>query len=353
MEALFKQYFWVVKGLGLAITAALTASVVTTYIGSSYIYDDSSDTTGTGGETETDTEGEDEDDEDKPATTSPFGAASTARPGSSSGDRNKSVQSILGRNLFCPMCTKVEPDPTAQQAAMTAFTGTDELGGLSGGPQPGEVPSTLPYRLVATMESSDPKFSWATLRDEETGGAGPYWPGDQIRPGARIISVERRMVHVRNGSQLEYIELGVEPPKGPAKPVVDPNAKKAEEKPAAGGIEGGADAIKCESEHVCTIERAWLEGILANPASLAKQARVMPSVKDGETRGFKFYGIRPGSLPKLLNLKNGDLVTAVNGIELKSMDGAMALYTKLRRASNLSITVERKGETINKEITIQ
>jgi type II secretory pathway component PulC len=79
----------------------------------------------------------------------------------------------------------------------------------------------------------------------------------------------------------------------------------------------------------------------------------MPSVKDGETRGFKFYGIRPGSLPKLLNIKNGDLITSVNGTDLKSVDGAMSLYTKLRRASNLSITIERKGETINKEITIQ
>ena len=38
MEALFKQYFWVIKGLGLATTAALAASVVTTYVGSSYIY---------------------------------------------------------------------------------------------------------------------------------------------------------------------------------------------------------------------------------------------------------------------------------------------------------------------------
>ncbi len=355
MEALFKQYFWIVKGLGLAITAALAASVITTYVGSSYIYDEGETGTGTGTDTDTDTEGdEDEDDEDKPIVTSPFGGSSgsgaSGRLGGS--DRTKLVQGIVGHNLFCPTCTKVvAPEPGA---ATPVFTGTDELGAMTGGPQPGEVPSTLPYRLVATMESTDPKFSWATLREEETGGAGPYWPGDQIRPGARVISVERRMVHVRNGSQLEYIELGVEPPKGPVKPVVDPAAKKTEDEPkAAGGIEGGSDAIKCESEHVCTIERGWLEGILANPASLAKQARVMPSVKDGETRGFKFYGIRPGSLPKLLNLKNGDLVTSINGMELKSMDAAMALYTKLRRASNLSITVERKGETINKEITIQ
>ena len=356
MEALFKQYFWIVKGLGLSITAALTASVITTYVGSSYIYGEGADDTGTGTDTDTDTAGEedDDDDEDKPVSASPFGAGSSGSSGRGSTDKTKIVANILGHNLFCPTCTKVTAPEPGSPLASAAFTGTDELGGVTGGPQPGEVPSALPFRLVATMEASDPKFSWATLRDEEAGGAGPYWPGDQIRPGARVISVERRMIHVRNGSQLEYIELGVEPPKGPVKPVVDPNAKKTDEEPkSAGGIEGGADAIKCESEHVCTIERSWLEGILANPASLAKQARVMPSVKDGETRGFKFYGIRPGSLPKLLNLKNGDLVTAVNGIELKSMDGAMALYTKLRRASNLSITVERKGETINKEITIQ
>ena len=213
----------------------------------------------------------------------------------------------------------------------------------------------MPLRLVATMESSDPKFSWATLRDEETGGAGPYWPGDKIFPSAVLVSVERRMVHVRHGSQLEYIELGVEPPKGAVKPVVDKATKKNEDepKPSGNAIAGAEEAIKCESENACTIDRAWLEGVLSNPASLTKQARMMPSVKDGETRGFKFYGIRPGSLPKLLNIKNGDLITAVNGTELKSMDGAMSLYAKLRRASNLQITIERKGETINKELTIQ
>ena len=42
------------------------------------------------------------------------------------------------------------------------------------------------------------------------------------------------------GYQRARRELGVEPPKGPVKPVVDPNAKKAEDEPkAAGGIEGG------------------------------------------------------------------------------------------------------------------
>lgn len=358
MEALFKQYFWVIKGLGIGITAALAASVITTYVGSSYIYDEQVGGTDTdGAATDTDTDGGDDDD-DKPMSVANFGGAepSSSSSSRSSGDRTKMVAAILSRNLFCPTCTKVEVEPGSPAAgAIDPVTGKPE--DISGGPQPGEIASTLPLRLVATMESSDPTFSWATLRDEETGGAGPYWPGDRIFPSAVLVSVERRMIHVRHGSQLEYIELGVEPPKGAVKPVVDKAAKKPEDepKPSGNAIAGAEDAIKCDSgnENSCTIDRAWLEGVLSNPASLAKQARMMPSVKDGETRGFKFYGIRPGSLPKLLNIKNGDLITAVNGIELKSMDGAMSLYAKLRRASNLQITIERKGETINKELTIQ
>jgi type II secretion system protein C len=353
MEALFKQYFWVVKGLGLAITAALAASVITTYIGTAYIYGEREQASAQG---EGETEGaDDEDDDDKPVASLLVGGSSgssSSRP--SPGDRNKLIQSLLAHNLFCPSCAPVEVPVAEDGGAINPITGEAES--ISGGIQPGEVQSTLPLRLVATMESSDPKFSYATLRDEETGGAGPYWPGDNLRPTAVLVSVERSYVHLRNGGALEYIELGVEPPKGAPKPVAAPSKKKADDEDApkpAGAIEGAENAIKCDSENSCTIERAWLEGVLSNPASLAKQARVMPSVKDGETRGFKFYGIRPGSLPKLLNIKNGDLITSVNGTDLKSMDGAMSLYAKLRRANNLSVTIERKGETITKEITIQ
>ena len=106
-------------------------------------------------------------------------------------------------------------------------------------------------------------------------------------------------------------------------------------------------------ESLSVVERAFVEQLLANPALLAKQARIVPKQKDDEVLGYKLYGIRRGSLPKLLGLKNGDMITAVNGEELKGMDKAMALYTKLRRASNLSISIERKGQTVNKEIQIQ
>jgi general secretion pathway protein C len=83
------------------------------------------------------------------------------------------------------------------------------------------------------------------------------------------------------------------------------------------------------------------------------QARVAPSVRDGETRGFEFRGVKKDSLPQALGITNGDVVTSVNGNSLQSIDQVMGLVTKLRRASNLSITIERKGVTVNKEFEIR
>ncbi len=112
-------------------------------------------------------------------------------------------------------------------------------------------------------------------------------------------------------------------------------------------------AMYCAEPGRCVLPRAYLEALLADPSTLAKQARVMPSVRDGVTRGFKMYGVRPDSLPKRLGFKNGDLVTSVNGLPLTGMDHAMAAYSKLRNATVLTVELERKGEVLHKEITIK
>ncbi|MCA9695036.1 MAG: PDZ domain-containing protein, partial [Myxococcales bacterium] len=62
--------------------------------------------------------------------------------------------------------------------------------------------------------------------------------------------------------------------------------------------------------------------------------------------GFKFYGIRPGSLPKLIGMKNGDMVTRVNGEALTSLDDAMELYTKLKTAKTIQLSIDRKGQSL-------
>ena len=118
--------------------------------------------------------------------------------------------------------------------------------------------------------------------------------------------------------------------------------------PNSRAIPGAEEAIACtQSEpRECTVDKAFVEQVLANPALLSKQARVIPAIREGETRGFKFYGIRPGSLPKLIGMKNGDMVTRVNGEALTSLDDAMELYTKLKTAKTIQLSIDRKGQSL-------
>lgn len=109
----------------------------------------------------------------------------------------------------------------------------------------------------------------------------------------------------------------------------------------------------CPEQDRCVVPRTVIEAMLADPASLAQQARLMQSVQDGVARGYKIYGIRPESLPRALGFKNGDLLKSVNGLPLTSMDQSMAAYAKLRRSDRLVLEIERKGAPLTKEITIQ
>jgi type II secretion system protein C len=357
MEALFKKYFWVVKTLGIATACGLAASAVSTQVGASLLFDAEVQVTDA---PEGEDGGEDED-EDEDGLKKPKGLAFTDEAFGVDADKDKAKDKervgdrIRKHNLFCPTC--VPATPVDENGQPLAETGPVDALGRPTGPviQPGETKSRLPLRLMATMEAEDPEYSLATILDTEAGVSGLYGSGDVVRSGVVVMSVDQAIVHLRNNAALEYVQLGDDAPPPTATATTEPKEgeEKEEPKPDDRTIPGAEEAINCPTEDTCTVERAFVEQLMANPAMLAKQARIVPKQKDDEILGYKLYGIRKGSLPKLLGLKNGDMITAVNGEELKSMDKAMALYTKLRRASNLSVSIERKGKAITKEIQIQ
>jgi general secretion pathway protein C len=336
MQDLFKKYFWMLRWAAFAAALGLAASAVATELGTRYLFapDEAA-------ETADPADAVDEDDETLEFGDSPFGQPKRTAPTGPS--RTKLAAQLAAKNPFCPTCA---PLPTPGEGPVA----TDEAGRPLGPVvSAGEVKSSLPLVLMATMESTSPEHSFATIYDPDAEMARLYSNGDIVRPGVLLLGIERGLVHLRNGAALEYLLL--RDGEIPQKSAVAPAAVEEEKPP--GAIDGAETAIKCPTENTCVVERAFVEGLLANPAQLATQARVIPAMKDGETKGFKFYGIRKGSLPSLLGLKNGDMILSINGEELVSVDQAMGLYMKLRNASNLSLTLDRKGETVSKEIQIQ
>lgn len=104
-----------------------------------------------------------------------------------------------------------------------------------------------------------------------------------------------------------------------------------------------AGKVRCESDGQCKVQRAYLEGLLSNPATATRQARIVPTERAGVTLGYKLYGIRRGSLPKAVGLKNGDLVRSINGKPLSSLDEVMKLFTELRKSTRYDLEIDRRG----------
>lgn len=125
--------------------------------------------------------------------------------------------------------------------------------------------------------------------------------------------------------------------------------------------EGGDTEEEVESifesrgEHHVSVKSADFKALFEDPSTLARAARVVPSQRDGETDGYKVYGIRRSSPLKHAGFKNGDKITKVQDKPLTSLDQAMKLYTELSKADtdSLAFTIERKGEEIELRIDIE
>lgn len=115
-------------------------------------------------------------------------------------------------------------------------------------------------------------------------------------------------------------------------------------------LEAATEGIQCEGLETpkieCTVDRALVDQLMADPALLARQARVVPRVKDGAVLGYRLFAIRRESLPQRLGFENGDTLTAADGKALDSIDQAMKLFTELRRATRLELSLERRGKTV-------
>ncbi len=329
MQWLLRYNFWLVKLAGVATVAALAANTASTGLA---LYVVSSASTAAAAEDPSDAD--DADDEDEGA------IAATTAPRSDDRARRaeRLSQRILGYNAFCPGC---EPAPSSP-AGPGVEPGTDQ-------PLSGARRSQLPLAVAATMESDDPALSIATLVDTERGIGGLFGVGDHLGPQVEIIHVATGVVHIRNAGQLEYIPFDALP--APAKAKTKPKTKPAR-KPKPPAIPGAEESIKCTGKGDCVVERQFVEELIANPKLLAGQLGASPTTTKDGSPGFRLRGIKKGTLLNLLGLKTGDVITEIGGTPL-TLDVLPGLYGKLRHASHLEVTIDRRGKRQTRQLQIR
>jgi general secretion pathway protein C len=226
------------------------------------------------------------------------------------------------------------------------------------------VKSGLRALLVAGVVAEEPRWSIASITDLTTRDTRIYGIGDPVL-GAQLLSVERirderdatgqgfKVVAILcNNGQKEYVDFdaaeGAVLASGPNLGVYNPTAPA----PPPGGIPASVEGVKQLGDNRYEVQHRLIESTLSNLNSIATQARIVPSFKNGVANGFKLFSIQPGSLYAAIGVENGDVIQKINGYEINSPDKALEVYQKLRDSRHITIEIERGNQAIRKEYNV-
>lgn len=205
-----------------------------------------------------------------------------------------------------------------------------------------EAPATtLNLELKGVVAaSSDSKISLAIISsnsNEDMYGVGAQLPG-----GAQIQSIYPDRVLISFNGRIQSLQLPK--PKGGGDGVVTNNFRTRTLSP--GAIYG---------RNMPTVRNLnqLRNDLIRHPEHLMDIMRAMPVMKNGKLSGYRVYPVGNSNTFAKLGLHPGDVVTAVNGMQLDNPAQSMQILNKLKTSDQVSVTFTRNGQQMTKILQLQ
>jgi general secretion pathway protein C len=190
----------------------------------------------------------------------------------------------------------------------------------------------LNLKLWGTVTGHDRK-AYAVIEDTKTRKQQLYHLGDNIQD-ATVKLILRQKVVLSVGDRDEILgmeEIGV--------------AKRGRESPRVARKAAAAPPKMPVSSYPrqLTLKSDQIESALENLDQLMDQARIRPHIEDGKPSGISITGIKPNTIFRKMRLRNGDIITGVNGDPIESVEDAMKIFSDLTSAPEVQIEIKRRG----------
>jgi general secretion pathway protein C len=92
---------------------------------------------------------------------------------------------------------------------------------------------------------------------------------------------------------------------------------------------------------------------IENIGDLLNQATFRPHLEDGRPAGISITGIKPNAIFRRLRLRNGDVITGVNGQTIASVEDAMGVFGTLSTDGPIQVNIKRRGREETLEYKIE
>ena len=185
-----------------------------------------------------------------------------------------------------------------------------------------------PTKLIGTITGAYPH---AVIVDPASNKQELYGLRDDVGGGWLIYEIGKNIVVVKKGDKKETLEV-----------------KFIEGEPKT---EAGTGLKPASAKTGLRLDPRDVEGALSDMNTVMTQARVVPNLVEGKTRGYRMFNIVSGSIFTKLGIQNNDIVERVNGVEINSPDTLYQLFQQIKSERKIALDFNRGGR--RESVTIE
>ena len=223
---------------------------------------------------------------------------------------------IVQRNIFNSGTGEVAPEARARSVDIEKLKQTD-----------------LKLKLWGTVTGQNGR-AYAVIEDTKTRQQNLYHTGDTIQNAVvKMILREKVVLNVDNSDEILAMEetRGRRGGAGSSKKRVGSADSSDRKLP----VSRYPRKIKLRGDQI--------QNAMENLGQLMEQANLRPHIQDGQPAGISITGIKPNAIFRKMRLRNGDVITGVNGNSVASVEDAVRIFEELSSGSNIQLQIKRRG----------
>jgi general secretion pathway protein C len=198
--------------------------------------------------------------------------------------------------------------------------------------------TTLKLTLRGVLADEDPALGIALIA-EEGGRERAFRVGEEVPGGARLEGVYPDRVALNRAGVMETLSL----PRASGTPGMARSTAPGTPPAALRSY----TPIFTQPQVLPGVDLAQAtRGMAIDADRLARDISVLPVIEGGRFAGVRLSGGRDARILSQLGLRPTDVVTAVNGIPLDSLERGQQIAETLRESRSANVTVRRDGRDV-------
>lgn len=214
-------------------------------------------------------------------------------------------------------------------------------------------PVLTELRLIGTYAGA---AGYAVFEKTSEGVQEVFRTGQSVFEAGTLLDVEDGKAKLSaSGSEVTFTVFNEELPSSISEMGEAAELPDTEDGQPAQQSSPGASSKYTEklSENSWVIDQKAVAASLSDMSRVMTDARLTPKVSGGTVEGFLLTEIKPRGIFDAIGLKDGDVLTKINGYEIDSPEKAVQVLSALRGQTDIDLDILRAGKPKSLHYTIR